>query len=1042
MTISHNVIENNGPAALQPGGGDHAFFGGGIYSSNATITVTHNTIRNNNANRGGGLNITSKSDFTITDNLIEDNSGYDDHGGGVVLNPLPIAAVGDGTFARNVIRGNVASKAYTYGWAGGVLIGGNLDPASLKPVTLNNNIYTGNSAPSQGGALFVDNGATVILDHELIYKNSTTSGVSSGGAIFVDGDAGGTGSTLTIKNSTIADNISEQQNGNGVFVLEFSQVIVSNSIFWGNTDDFFQDDTSTITVTYTDSQEVLAGTGNIHADPLFADSGDSDYHLQSTAGRFDPTAQGGAGGFVADAVNSPAIDAGNPAAAFANEPFFNGGRLNLGFDGNTAQASKSVNLNPDIVLDSVTANGKTTLTVQYRILDFAVSSPITLRFLQSTDNLADAADTVLSNVTISNVADLAVGSHTLNFTIGSQVLLPGSGKPEVATDYFLLAVADPANTIAESDNHPLNEDNTVPFVGAYATTTTIHLHGGSMADTVTLTYPATTSGNVTLGLAGSISATYTYAFGQTAQFWLRTHDGNDTVNIVNASNLTTRPMLELGGNGDDILNGAAGADALNGGTGNDTLSGGLGNDSLDGGIGTNTLRESGNVNFTLTNTSLSGVGTDKLANLQVANLTGGTSSNTFTASGWTGAGSLIGGGGTGDTIAASKNVSFTLANAGLQTTDGMNLSLSGFGKATLTGGAGGNTFTVGGWTGIGTLSGGGGTDTLVATRDANMTLTTTSLTTIGFGTLTLSSLEIATLTGGAGSNSFNVSGWNGTGTLTGEGGADSVIASRNANFTLSDSQLSASNGLTMTLANIAIANLTGGSSVNVFTVTGWTGSGQLDGLAGTTDKIIAVRDTDMTLTNTSLVAAGFGTLTLAGMETATLSGGATANKLIANQFTLGSVTLQGNGGDDLLIGGLKNDSLDGGTGRDVLIGGAGIDSINGGTDEDILIGGTTTASGGATRNVADFVALNAIMAEWSRTDANSLYANRIANLQDVGVGSNAATKLNSTTVQNDSAKDTLKGSLPAPNNTDLDWFFQSSSDVLDAIANETKTAVL
>src|SRR5439155_12837438 len=74
---------------------------------------------------------------------------------------------------------------------------------------------------------------------------------------------------------------------------------------------------------------------------------------------------------------------------------------------------------PDIVMNSVTANGKTTLTVQYQILNATVTSPLSLRFLRSTDSVADGADTVLSTVTISNVADLTVGLHTLNFTIGS-----------------------------------------------------------------------------------------------------------------------------------------------------------------------------------------------------------------------------------------------------------------------------------------------------------------------------------------------------------------------------------------------------------------------------------------------------------------------------------------------------------------------------------------------------------------------------------------------------------------------------------------------
>ncbi len=558
---------------------------------------------------------------------------------------------------------------------------------------------------------------------------------------------------------------------------------------------------------------------------------------------------------------------------------------------------------PDIVLDSVTADGKTTLTVQYHIINLPVTSPISLRFLQSTDTLADDTDTILSTVTISNATDLAVGSHTLTFTIGSQVLLPGAWKPEVGSDYFILAVADPSNAIIENDFDPVNEDNTVPFVGAYATTSTIHVHGGAAADTVTLTYPATKTGNVTLGLSGSISAMYSYAYNSTAQFRVRTHDDNDMVNIVNSSNLAARPALQLGGTGDDVLNGAASADTLNAGMGNDTLRGDKGNDSLDGGTGTNTLIESGNVKFTLTNTKLIGAGTDTLANLQVANLTGGTSSNSFTVSGWTGAGNFIGGGGSTDTIVASKNANFLLSNSSLQTSDGLNVALSGFTKATLTGGAGNNTFTVDGWTGIGTLAGSNGIDTLFATRDANMTLSNSSLVTTGFGTLKLSSIETA--------------------------------------------------------------NLTGGDSANV---------------------------------------------------------------IRTNAFTLGTVTLQGGNGDDVLVGGTKNDSLIGGGGRDLLVGGTGIDNLYGGAGDDILIGGTITTS------INTPAALTAIMAEW--TSAESL-ATRQTNLRNGG-GLNGTNKLNSTTVKNDAnAADSLTG------DTDTDWFFQFTGDVLVDFADleDVKTAL-
>ena len=460
--------------------------------------------------------------------------------------------------------------------------------------------------------------------------------------------------------------------------------------------------------------------------------------------------------------------------------------------------------------------------------------------------------------------------------------------------------------------------------------------------------------------------------------------------------MTTAPLSELREPITDSLFGGAGADTLNGGRGNDTLRGDKGNDSLDGGSGTNTLVESGDVNFTLTNTRLTGVGADTLENLQVANLTGGANSNTFTVSGWSGAGSLVGGGGSADTIVASKNVSFTLSNAGLQTTDGMNLSLNGFTKATLTGAAGDNTFTVGDWTGTGTLSGGNGTDTLSVTRNANMTLTNTALTAASYGTLTLSGLEVAALTGGAGNNTFTVSGWNGTGTLTGGGGTDTVVAIRNANFTLSDTQLVASNGLTMTLTGLRAANLTGGASNNTLTADGFTlgsvtlsggggndslvgGSGDdsldggngndslvgnagndtLNGSAGNADLVIAAGATTCVLSNTAL--SGAGTDSLMQIELARLTTANTDSSIDARQFS-GPTTLTGGNGNDTIWGGHVADSILGGGGDDMLLGGDGNDSILGGADKDILLGGagddslsgsTSFAANNATADGAD-----------------------------------------------------------------------------------------
>src|SRR5439155_330468 len=84
--------------------------------------------------------------------------------------------------------------------------------------------------------------------------------------------------------------------------------------------------------------------------------------------------------------------------------------------------------------------------------------------------------------------------------------------------------------------------------------------------------------------------------------------------------------------------------------------------------------------------------------------------------------------------------------------------------------------------------------------------------------------------GGSGTNTFDISGWTGTGSLTGNGGTtDRVVATANANFTLSDALLTVTGRANMTLASIERATLTGGGGANLFTVAGWTGAATLDG---------------------------------------------------------------------------------------------------------------------------------------------------------------------------------------------------------------------
>jgi hypothetical protein len=103
-----------------------------------------------------------------------------------------------------------------------------------------------------------------------------------------------------------------------------------------------------VTVAYT---ALGAGNGGfqgcVNADPLFDAEGF--YHVQSRGGRYS----GGyfTGGFwVQDKVNSPALDAGNPADPFDREPLLNGKRVNLGAYGNTEVASRTASATGAVIM--------------------------------------------------------------------------------------------------------------------------------------------------------------------------------------------------------------------------------------------------------------------------------------------------------------------------------------------------------------------------------------------------------------------------------------------------------------------------------------------------------------------------------------------------------------------------------------------------------------------------------------------------------------------------------------------------------------------
>lgn len=190
-------------------------------------------------------------------------------------------------------------------------------------------------------------------------------------------------------------------------------------------------------VTMEDLRRLTGKEGNsLSLDPLFVDVASGDFHLQSTAGSYHE------GAFAADAVTSPAIDAGHPADSTAAEPTPYGARINLGAYGGTEQASKSTTGPPRIIVQpesqavyvgesamfAVVADGAPPLSYQWRRDNVSVPGLTSATFaVLADDSTSDQADyqAVVYNAagsTVSSVARLRIferkpGNLDLSFNI-------------------------------------------------------------------------------------------------------------------------------------------------------------------------------------------------------------------------------------------------------------------------------------------------------------------------------------------------------------------------------------------------------------------------------------------------------------------------------------------------------------------------------------------------------------------------------------------------------------------------------------------------
>jgi len=272
-------------------------------------------------NCGGGM--LCKSDSTVRNCMLTGN--WASYGGGMYCGPS-WCCVTEPTLVNCIFERNSAC------YGGGMAVGDS-DPRMI------NCTIRGNSASEDGGGILFYNDNFTTMVNCLINDNSA--GQDGGGMYCIFSF------NWIVTNCTISNN-SAGNLGGGMFKGYDTYMTLTNCIFRSDSDSGGTDESAHIhvdrsgnpTVNYSCIQGwtgALGGIGNFSEDPRFADPNNDDYHLKSQAGRWDANSAS----WVKDDVTSLCIDAGDPASPIGLEPFPNGGIINMGAYGGTAEASKS-----------------------------------------------------------------------------------------------------------------------------------------------------------------------------------------------------------------------------------------------------------------------------------------------------------------------------------------------------------------------------------------------------------------------------------------------------------------------------------------------------------------------------------------------------------------------------------------------------------------------------------------------------------------------------------------------------------------------------
>jgi len=326
--------------------------GGAIFNDKGNHILTDCIFIENSAGLGGAIYNSRVTSLALTGCLFTANSAF--MAGGAVANALSNTSVIRCTFISNLA-----------GFAGGGMSNDRSTP------TITDSMFNGNLSKTIAGGIYNYQSNTKIIN--CTFTANQACGLYGGGGAIQNERC-----TPTLTNCTITGNRA-LQTGGGVYNCLGGNTILRNCILWDNiapngpqialkeTCTEYGCEPSAITVCYSavlGNREAVYiigpgcklnwADGNIASDPCFAKPGywdlngtpqdpnddfwvDGDYHLKSQAGRWDANE----GRWTKDDVTSLCIDAGDPNSPIGFEPFPNGGIINMGAYGGTAEASKS-----------------------------------------------------------------------------------------------------------------------------------------------------------------------------------------------------------------------------------------------------------------------------------------------------------------------------------------------------------------------------------------------------------------------------------------------------------------------------------------------------------------------------------------------------------------------------------------------------------------------------------------------------------------------------------------------------------------------------